>query len=199
MLKKETKPLLLPLHLQFFGDGAEGTEDAGQGDNPPSDDLNKGQGETITYTEQDFQKKLQEELAKATAKHNEDIEAARSEAEKLAKMTADEKAKYEFEQREKKVEEKEKEIVLRELRAETLNTLSEKNIPQEVIDIVLADNAENTAKNIDAFKSVFDKAVQAAVEARLSGKSPQVGSGTATKGTEEQVREQFSKALKGVR
>lgn len=198
MCKKETKFPLLPLHLQFFAESEEG-EGQGQDDNHVDDNPDEGQESKATYTEKDFQKKLQEELDKVKAKHNEDIEAARTEAEKLAKMTADEKAKYEFAQREKKVEEKEKEIALRELKAETLKTLSEKNIPHQVIDIVIADNAENTAKNIDAFKTVFDEAVQAAVEQRLSGKSPQVGDGTSTKGTEEQVREQFSNALKGVR
>lgn len=188
---KEKKSFLLSVgDLQMFAGGEE----------PPADNGKGEESDPVTYTEEDLQTRIKEALAKAKTDHEAEIAAARSEAEKLAKMTADEKAKFEFEQREQKVEEKEKAIAIRELKVETLKTLSEKSIPQEVLELVLADNAENTAKKIDTFKTVFDKAVQAAVEERLSGKSPSLGNGnTATTAADEQIRSQFSSALKGVR
>lgn len=189
---------LLPLDIQTFSEDVDPPNEppAGQGDGaggePPAQT-------TTTFTEEDFNKRLQEELAKAGIQHQEQLEAALSEAQKLAKMNADEKAKYELEKREQELAVKEKDIATRELRAETVKTLADPkvNLPAEVIDLVLADNAENTSKNIETFKKVFDAAVQTAVESRLTGKAPRVGSGTLATTAEEQAREQFAKALGG--
>lgn len=189
MLKnKEEK--FLKLNIQYFADGGEGEGE----ETPPA-------GETIpegTYTEEDFQKRLGEEIEKAVSKHAEELEAAKTEAEKLAKMNAAEKAEHDFKKREQALLDKESNIAARELKAETLKTLSDKQLPSTVIDIVLAADAESTSKNIDAFKDVFDNAVQTAVEERLSGKSPTVGNGGGAKAADEQARETFANALKGV-
>lgn len=187
----ENKKQWLSLPLQFFSEG--------EGDsNPEPVGSVEGEEPSTGSLEADYETRLQAEIEKINTQHQAELETARSEAEKLAKMSADEKAKFEFEQRENKLTEKEQAIAARELRSETLNVLSEKSLPHEIIDIVLADDADKTSKNIEAFKSVFDKAVQASVEERLKGTSPQVGNGTAGKGTEEQVREQFAKALGGL-
>lgn len=188
--------MLLPLNLQYFADDPPPADPpaANPQDPPPKE------GDPATYAEKEFQKRLQEEISKVTTKHADDLAAARTEAEKLAKMNADEKAKYEFEKREQDLAAKEQDIATRELRAETLKTLADKkyNLPAEVIDLVLGADAETTTKNIETFKTVFDAAVQSAVEERLAGKSPSTGTGGAGKGTEEQIREQFAKGLKGV-
>ncbi|WP_312124076.1 DUF4355 domain-containing protein [Lysinibacillus boronitolerans] len=192
MFVNDVPKMLLPLNIQYLAD------------DPPTDDSQdspvSNEGDPVTYTEEDFQKRLQEEVAKATTKHADDLAAARTEAEKLAKMNADEKAKYELEKREQDLAAKEQEIAARELRSETLSMLADKkyNLPAEVIDIVLGENAETTIKNIETFKAVFDAAVQKSVEERLAGKSPSTGTSGAGKGTEEQIREQFANGLKGV-
>lgn len=184
--------LLVPLNLQYFAEEPPATDPVET--DPPTDNP------APTYTEQEFQTKLQEELAKLKAGHDDEVAAARSEAEKLAKMNADEKAKYELEKREQTLTAKEQEIAARELRSETLNMLADKkyNLPAEVIDLVLGEDAETTTKNIETFKQIFDAAVQSVVEERLAGKSPSVGTGVAAKGAEEQIREQFANGLKGV-
>lgn len=193
------RKLLLPLDIQYFADGdpeppVDPVEPAPAGGTDP-----QPPAPPVTYTEEDFQKRLQEELAKAGNQHKEQLEAALSEAQKLAKMNADEKAKYELEKREQDLAAKEKDIASRELRAETLKTLADPkyNLPAEVIDLVLADDAETTTQKMDTFKKVFDTAVQSAVETRLAGKSPTVGTGQTKVSTEEQAREQFAKALGG--
>lgn len=196
--------LLLPLDIQFFADGGgdlptepQGVDNLSGGNEPTPTQSNP---EPKTYTEEDLNKRVQEELAKMTAKHQEDLATARTEAEKLAKMNADEKAKYELEKREQELAAKEKEIALRELRAETLKTLADPkyNLPAEVLDLVLTEDSETTNKNIQTFKEVFDKAVQSAIEQRLAGKSPQVGNLPTQKTDEEKVREQFAQALGGL-
>ena len=103
MFVNDVPKMLLPLNIQYLAD------------DPPTDDSQdspvSNEGDPVTYTEEDFQKRLQEEVAKATTKHADDLAAARTEAEKLAKMNADEKAKYELEKREQDLAAKEQPIV----------------------------------------------------------------------------------------
>lgn len=195
--------ILMPLDIQFFADGGESTNPEvnptgveNQGDNNPT----PSNVEQTTYTEEDFNKRLQEEIAKITSKHQEDLEAARKEAETLAKMNADEKAQYELEKREQELAAKEKEIAQRELRAETLKTLADpkNNLPAEALEFVIAEDAETTNKKIQVFKEFFDKAVQSAVEQRLAGKSPQVGNVPTQKSEIDKVREEFEQGLGGL-
>lgn len=170
--------------------------DDGGGGTPPASAPNSGEGAAKSFSQEELNQLLADEKAKWEQDAAAKIEAAKSEAEKLAKMTADEKAQFELDKRIKELEDKEQSIALRELKAETLKTLSEKGLPADVLDLVLADNAENTLKKVETFKATFDKAVQAAVDERLKGKSPNLGTGTSI---EEQAREQFANALKGAR
>lgn len=191
MFVNNTPKLLLPLNIQYFADEPPATNNPV--DEPPANNP------APTYTEEDFQTKLQEELAKAKATHDDEVAAARSEAEKLAKMNADEKAKFELEKREQALAAKEQNIATRELRNETLTMLADAkyNLPADVIDLVLGQDAEKTTKNIETFKQVFDAAVQKVVDERLAGKSPTVSNGTQAQGAEELAREQFARALTG--
>lgn len=185
-----------PMHLQLFaedppaaGDPPAGGEPTGQtGDN----------GEKLTFSEEELQQRITEETTKLTAKFETDFqtkfEAAKQEWEKTSKMSQDEKEKHELEKKVKELEEKEKTIALRELKADTLKLLNEKDLPANILDLVLADNLENTQKNVDAFKTAFDQAVQTAVEGRLKGTTPKGGSST-VKTTEEQATEQFNQSL----
>ncbi|MEC1178533.1 DUF4355 domain-containing protein [Metasolibacillus meyeri] len=185
--------LLVSLSLQYFADEPPVTDPVETDpvtDNPAP-----------TYTEQEVQAKVDEAVAQAKANLDNEVATARSEAEKLAKMNAEEKAKYELEKREQALATKEKNIALRELRSETLNMLADKkyNLPADVIELVLGEDAETTTKNIETFKQVFDAAVQKVVDERLAGKSPTVGNGIPqAQGAEELVREQFARALGGV-
>lgn len=189
----------LKLNLQMFAEPSADPADT-QSTNQQTDQQTDQQADSQaadvkTYTEEDVQKLLKDELAKVNEQHKQALEAAKEETLKTAKMTADEKKKYELEKGLAELEKKEKELALRELKADTLKVLAEKELPADILDMVLADNLENTTKRIESFKAIFDQAVQKQVEKRLAGKSPETTAKTLT-GT-DQVREQFANALKG--
>lgn len=104
-------------------------------------------------------------------------EAAVAEALKVAKMDEESKAAYEKEQAAKKLAEREAEIARRELKADARGVLAEKEVPAEFLDMLLGKDMKETTKNVETFKSRFDAAVQAQVEKRLVGKTPQSGNG----------------------
>ena len=103
-------------------------------------------------------------------------EQAVADAAKKAKMSADEAAAYDIEQKEKQLEEKEKALFLKELQADTKILLTEKNLPAEMLDFLISSNKENTLKHIDTFKAAYDKAVQEGITKAIAGKTPPAGS-----------------------
>lgn len=104
-------------------------------------------------------------------------EAAVAEALKVAAMDAESKAKYEKEQQENALKEREAAIARRELLSDARDVLAKKDVPTEFLDVLVGKDLEETAANVDAFKKQFDAAVQAQVEKRLAGKTPQTGNG----------------------
>jgi flagellar biosynthesis GTPase FlhF len=106
-----------------------------------------------------------------------EIEEARTEAQKLAKMNSDEREKHEREKREELMKLRESEITRRELRATALETLAEKGMPKELADILPYTNAEATQTAIEATEKVFRAAVEKAVTDRMRGSAPQTNNG----------------------
>lgn len=185
------KSYFLPLNMQFFNSGEENPPEGTQVEGTPPE----GQGEK-TYTDADVQKLVSEKLAEAEISWNEKLEAAKTEAEKLAKLSKEEKEAHEEQKRIAALEEREAAVAKRELESETVKLLAEKQIPDSVLSLVIGTDAESTKKNIDTFKTVFDTAVQKAVEARMSGRTPKTGSGSSATKTDD-IRSQFKNALGG--
>src|SRR5690606_35045753 len=107
----------------------------------------------------------------------EKLAAAKTEAEKLAKMNADQKAEYERKQREEELAKRETEITRRELRATALETLAEKGLPKGLADILDFTSADSTNSSIESVEKAFREAVEAGVNERLKTKGPPKGGG----------------------
>lgn len=129
-----------------------------------------------TYTEAEVQELLQKEadrrVTEAMKKAEKKREMAVKEAQKLAAMNEEEKFRYELEQREKTILEKEKKMALMENRAEASKALNSRGISIELVDLVVAEDAETMMNNIKALEDEFKKSVKAEVERRLGSKTP---------------------------
>lgn len=106
------------------------------------------------------------------------IEDAKEEASKLAKMNADEKARYALEKREKEMAEKEKEYARKELKLTTIDILNERKLPIDFVDFIMTTDAETTKANIDSFEKLWQAKLEEAVNGKLKGSTPKSGSGT---------------------
>lgn len=124
-------------------------------------------------------------IAQMNAESEASRAAAVEEALKKERMTAEEKSKYEADEREASIAKREKEINLRELKADTKGMLAKVNLPDVFADIVIGSDAAVTQKNIDVLKSAFDKAVQEQVETRLRGRTPSAGTGSGSSDSDE--------------
>jgi len=181
---------LLPLNLQLFaeGDSSAGGEAAAAGGDEVvggQEPADKGKGDKVTFTseQQEYINKLiGQTIAKERSRWEKEfqtkLDEAKTEAEKLAKMTAEQKAEYERRKREEELAKREREITRRELRATALETLAEKGLPKQLAEILDYTDAESTNKSIEAVEKVFREAVEQAVNERLKGGgAPKGGTG----------------------
>lgn len=177
----------VPMNLQLFaegdgagagddgnGGGAGGDNGSGEGgeDTPPSfDDFLK-----IGDNQAEFDRRLQKAINTAVTNEQKKWQAMTddklSEAEKLAKMTEEEKTKYLQQKREKNLTDREAAVTRKELMAEAKNTLASNNLPVELAEVLDYTDADSCMKSMEKVKSAFQKAVEAAVEEKLKGGKP---------------------------
>lgn len=187
-MRLEHEKLRIPMNIQIFaegndtGGGADGsnsgsTDNAGkdnkvQNTQPPSfDDFLQVEGNQAEFDRR-VQKAIDTALGDAQQKWQAMADDRLSEAEKLTKMTKEEKARYLAQKHEKELAEREAGITRRELMAEAKNTLTEKKLPMELAEVLNYTDADSCSKSIVAVEKAFQETVKAAVEEKLKGGKP---------------------------
>lgn len=128
-----------------------------------------------TFTQADLDAAIAEAKAEWKAGLKEQLENAKSEGEKLAKMTAAER-KAEEERIEREKFEKEKaEFERKSIVAEVTRQLADKGLPVSFAEMVAGADAEQSKANIEAFEKAWNGAVEAAIKSKLGGKTPNIG------------------------
>lgn len=170
------------------GEGAGGEGGAGSDTPPPFDDFLKTGGNQAEFDRR-VQKAVNTAVTKAQEKWQALADDKLSEAEKLAKMTKEEKAQYMQQKREKELTDREAAITRKELMAEAKNTLASDGLPQELAEVLDYSDADTCKKSMEKVKEVFQRAVETAVEEKLKGGKPpkKAPGGDAQKALEEQV------------
>lgn len=161
------------------GNGGNNSTDNNTESEDNSDDKESNQDEkTFTQSELDsiIEKRLARERAKLEKEYktkiNEGITSGLDEAKKLEKMTAQEKAEYEFNKRLADLEAREKEYNLRELKQTALGILNEKGFDIEsaksistILDYTDADKCKASIDNIDKLiTGLVEKGVNAKIK-----------------------------------
>lgn len=176
-----TEPMYQKMNLQLFAEPApdpaptpepEPKPEPGPDPAPQSfDDVLKNKDYQAEFDRR-VQKGIDTALAKAQEKWQALTDDKLSEAEKLAKMTKEEKAQYLAQKQEKALAAREADITKRELMAEAKNTLAEKKLPVGLAEVLNYADAESCSKSIEAVEKAFQEAVQAAVDEKLKGGTP---------------------------
>lgn len=127
--------------------------------------------EARTYSEAEFQsevdRRVTQALRTAEKKNSEKVK----EAEKLAKMSAEEQYHYQLEQREKAIAEKEHALAMAENRNEACKILAERGLSLRLVDFVVDESADVMSDRIKLLDREFKACVKAEVEKRLGGSS----------------------------
>lgn len=160
-------------------DASAGT-DAGGGKSGDSSGTDVSDTGEKTFTQADIDRVVQQTIAKERARADKAVENARTEAEKLAKMTADERAEHEKQQREEALQKREAELNRRELRATALETLAGKGLPAALADTLDYADADHCNASIASIEKAYRLAVQQGVEARMKSSAPTATDGSST-------------------
>lgn len=155
--------------LQFFAEDGESKDNTADSttttDNTATDDPKE---KTFTQAEVDeiVNKRLNREREKA--------QKAASEAEKLAKMSAQEQAEYQRDEYQKELEELKAKLARADIKETARAMLAADNIsiPDELVSAIITDNAETTQQAIKGFAAAFKEAVKTEVANRLKGNEP---------------------------
>lgn len=185
------KNQILPFNLQYFaesptdGSGANGNGGGGEGTGAESGTETGGSklAEESTFDDllksghqAEFDRRVQKAINTALENQKTKYEALMddklSEAEKLAKMTKEEKQDYMNKKHEKELADWEATLTKRELMAEAKNALAEKELPVTLAEVLNYTDAESCKKSIEALETAFSAAVGKAVEEKLKGGNP---------------------------
>ncbi|VKL83802.1 phage capsid and scaffold [Streptococcus pneumoniae] len=140
-----------------------------------------------TFTRAEIGKMLSAERSKWEAEQ----EAKENEAKKLAKMNADKKQKYQLDQREQELADREKAIARKELTAEAKAMLSERDLPVELVNVVDLTNAETVSESITSIQKAWEESVQKGVSERMKGSAPIKNAQTVQQEVTEKWRKDF--------
>lgn len=179
--------------LQFFADPEPNPNPVPVSDPEPNPNQNPGPkpGEPKPgepkYTDKDLDDILNKKFAKWQEQKQKDID----EAKKLAEMNAAQKAEYERDKLKEELDGYKKKNAMSEMTTTARKMLSDNGIAvsDDLISVIVTDDADKTKAAIDGFSAAFNAAVEDAVKERLKGNPPHRGSGSPTKMTKDQIME----------
>lgn len=180
--------------LQLFSE-EEGTGGAGEGGGEGSGEGSQGGEEKEPLSFNDFlklegnQAEFDRRVAKATetaikkAREQWELETndKLSEAEKLARMTKEQKAEYKAQQMEKELNRLKAEKARNELAATARKMLADEKItvPDTLLTYIVAEDAEKTKAAVEDFVKLFNDAVGEELKKSARQETPREGSRTA--------------------
>ena len=180
--------------LQLFADGeaadAGAAENGAQngGEKPDAGNQAEPQAKPESgkkYTDAEVNAIIDRKFAEWQKKQQKAVD----EAAKLAEMNAQEKAEYERDELRKELDALKKQSALAGMMKTARKMLSDAGISasDELLSMLVNENAEATKSAVDGFAAEFKKAVDAAVKDRLRGDPPKRGSGSGAAMTKEQI------------
>lgn len=183
------KPIRWPLNIQLFGDEANNPEDnTDQQNNIDQQENTSKAGSQSAFSQQDIDDAVTKAVKEAKDRWDAQQKEKQSEAQKLAKMSKEERSEYETQKKEKELADREAELSKRELMSTAKESLIDKGLPIELAVALDYKDADACNKSINAIGKVFEDAVQKAVEARIKGgKAMKKASAEETALTDEEI------------
>ena len=155
----------------------------------------------LPSTQAEFDRRVQQAIDTARAAWEqsvtERVNTAVSEAQKLANMTAEQKAEHARKTAEQKLAQREAEVTRRELTATAKETLASKGLPIELADVLDYSDAKKCSESIDSVAKAFEKVVSKAVDDRLRQTPPKTGDNNTGLSGVEQAFYALNPNLKG--
>lgn len=161
--------------------GANATENlngTGQKVTETTENTNQTQTEK-TYSEAELSAEVDRRVQQAQKKWQADLEgrlkSERDEGARLAKLSADERAKEEQKKAQEAFEKERSQYMRERLEFETTKQLAELKLPVSFASLLAGADAEATKANIENFQKEWNAALQNEIEGKLKGSAPKSG------------------------
>lgn len=172
----------LPFCLQLFADenssenestGTENTRSTEGQDNQGQDNQGQDKSSEKKYSDKDLDAILDKRFARWKA----DQEKEKAEAKRLADMNAQERAEAERDKVKKELDELKAKNAIAEMTKEARKMCTEHNINvgDDLLSVLVNQDADKTKKAVDAFVKMFEQEVEKAVKEKLKGNGPKRG------------------------
>lgn len=200
------------LNLQLFGDGDGAGGGGGNGDgageggtggaNDDSsnesmsfDDFLKGEENQAEFDRR-VAKATQTAVKNARAKWELETDDKLTEAEKLAKMSKEQKAEYRANKLQAELDEMKRKEAVAELTKTARKLLSDENInvPDELLTYIVGKDADETKASVETFKKLFNEAVSTELKKSARQETPGDGGGSAGGTSKADIREMAKNA-----
>lgn len=169
------------------GSGSDGAGDGGKGEGKSFEDFLKDPKNQAEFDRR-VAKALNTQKEKLDGEYQTNLEAAKKEAEKLAKMNSDQKKQYEAEKTEQLIKDQQKEIerltkeaTRAELSKEASRIMKADHsiiATQDMLDFVVGDDADTTKANISKLVGIIQEDRKLQEEKRATGRTPKNYSGS---------------------
>ncbi|MDR1600414.1 MAG: DUF4355 domain-containing protein [Oscillospiraceae bacterium] len=184
-------PEFQPAQLTQPAQTAEGTASQGEPAKNPLDALLTSD----KAAREEFDRRIDKAIETRRAKWEQDaatrVEEARTQAERLASMNAEQRAEHDRKEREEKLAQRERALTLRELRVTAGDELSRRELPTTLLDTLDYASADACQSSIERVEKAYRDSVQAGVEKRFRGSPPKAASGSPTDAHMAKVRQAF--------
>lgn len=132
-----------------------------------------------TYSEAELSAEVDRRVQQAQKKWQADLEgrlkSERDEGARLAKLSADERAKEEQKKAQEAFEKERSQYKRERLEFETTKQLAELKLPVSFASLLAGADAEATKANIENFQKEWNAALQNEIESKLKGNAPKSG------------------------
>ena len=175
------------IFLQLFAEDAGGAGGAESKGGTETQTQTQQEGKTEDqpkYTDADVDRLISQKFAEWSKKQ----EKTKTEAERLANMTAEEKAAERVKALEDKIKGYEAAAARAEMTKQARTMLQDKNlhVSDELLSNLIAEDAETTKASVESFITLFSSAVEKAVKEALKTETPTKGSASGGM-TKEQI------------
>ena len=167
----------LPFCLQLFAD-----ETSGENESTETKDTQSTEGQDNQEKDKSSEKKYSDKdldaiLDKRFARWKADQEKEKAEAKRLAEMNAQERAEAERDKVQKELDELKAKNAIAEMTNEARKMCAEHdiNVGEELLSVLVNQDADKTKKAVDAFVKMFESEVEKAVKEKLKGNGPKRG------------------------
>ena len=172
----------LPFCLQLFADETSGENEGDQSTNTQSTNTQSTEGKDNQGKDKSSEKKYSDKdldaiLDKKFARWKADQEKEKAEAKRLADMNAQERAEAERDKVKKELDELKAKNASAEMTNEARKMCTEHNINvgDDLLSVLVNQDADKTKKAVDAFVKMFESEVEKAVKDKLKGNGPKRG------------------------